>query len=47
LPFVKAGKAVFEVEYQLGNDQFCARAIAMGFAPMRKNLALDPPRRPC
>jgi hypothetical protein len=47
LPFIKAGKAVFEVEYQLTNDQFCAQANAMGFASMRKNLALDPPRWPC
>jgi hypothetical protein len=47
LPFIKAGKAVFEVEYQLSNDQFCAQASAMGFSSMRKNMALDPPRWPC
>jgi hypothetical protein len=47
LPFIKAGKAVFEVEYQLSNDQFCAQANALGFSSMRKNLALDPPRWPC
>ena len=47
LPFIKAGKAVFEVEYQLSNDQFCAQANAMGFSSMRKNVALDPPRWPC
>ena len=46
-PFVKAGKAVFEVEYQLSNDQFCAQANAMGFSAMRKNTALDPSRWPC
>ena len=46
-PFVKAGKAVFEVEYQLDNAQFCPRGNAMGFAAMRKNLALDAPRWPC
>ena len=46
-PFIKAGKAVFEVEYQLSNDQFCAQANAMGFSAMRKNTALDPPRWPC
>ena len=47
LPFIKAGKAVFEAEYQLSNDQFCARANAMGISAMRKNTALDPPRWPC
>jgi hypothetical protein len=47
LPFVRAGKAVFEVEYQLGNDQFCGQAAAMGFSSMRKNVALDAPRWPC
>jgi hypothetical protein len=47
VPFIKAGKAVFEVEYQLGNDQFCAQANAMRFSAMRKNLALDAPRWPC
>jgi hypothetical protein len=47
LPFIKAGKAVFEVEYQLSNDQFCAQANAMGLSAMRKNMALDPPRWPC
>jgi hypothetical protein len=46
-PFIKAGKAVFEVEYQLSNDQFCTQANAMGFSAMRKNTALDPPRWPC
>ena len=47
LPFINAGKAVFEVEYQLTNDQFCAQANAMRFSSMRKNKALDPPRWPC
>jgi hypothetical protein len=47
LPFVRAGKAVLEVEYNLSNSQFCPRARAMGFSSMRKNLALDPPRWAC
>ncbi|HJP77589.1 MAG TPA: endo alpha-1,4 polygalactosaminidase [Pseudonocardiaceae bacterium] len=46
-PFIKAGKAVFEVEYQLSNDQFCTQAGALGFSAMRKNTALDAPRWPC
>ncbi len=47
LPFVRAGKAVFEVEYQLANAQFCARADAMRFSSMRKNVALDAARWAC
>lgn len=47
LPFIRAGKAVFEVEYSVPNSQFCTQAKAMGFSAMRKNLALDPPRWPC
>jgi hypothetical protein len=47
LPFIRAGKAVFEAEYQLSNDQFCTKANAMGISAMRKNTALDPPRWPC
>lgn len=46
-PFVQAGKAVFEVEYQLDGEQFCASASAMGFSSMRKNTSLDAPRWPC
>ncbi|HEY0808320.1 MAG TPA: endo alpha-1,4 polygalactosaminidase [Pseudonocardiaceae bacterium] len=46
-PFVSAGKAVFEVEYQVGDNQFCTQAKSMGFSSMRKNLALDAPRWPC
>jgi hypothetical protein len=46
-PFLSAGKAVFEAEYQLDNSQFCAAANAIRFSAMRKNLALDPPRWPC
>ncbi|HWE89977.1 MAG TPA: endo alpha-1,4 polygalactosaminidase [Pseudonocardiaceae bacterium] len=46
-PFIRAGKAVFEVEYQLANSQFCPTANALRFSAMRKNLALDPPRWPC
>jgi hypothetical protein len=46
-PFVKAGKAVFEVEYALEPSQFCAQANALGFMAMRKNLALDAWSAPC
>ena len=46
-PFVKAGKAVFHVEYNLEPTQFCAETTALGFSSMRKNRALDAPRWPC
>jgi hypothetical protein len=46
-PFSTAGKAVFEVEYELAPDAFCPAAKAAGFMAMRKPLALDAPREPC
>ncbi|MGW7416466.1 endo alpha-1,4 polygalactosaminidase [Streptomyces sp. NPDC054863] len=46
-PFVAAGKAVFHVEYDLSNGEFCAQARRLGLSSMRKNLELDPWRRPC
>ncbi|MER7751039.1 endo alpha-1,4 polygalactosaminidase [Kitasatospora sp. NPDC097643] len=46
-PFIKAGKAVFHVEYKLGTDQFCAKAKSLGFSSMQKKLELDAWRRPC
>jgi hypothetical protein len=46
-PFVRAGKAVYEVEYNLAAARFCARARADGFEAMRKHLDLDAWRQPC
>jgi hypothetical protein len=46
-PFVRAHKAVFEVEYNLAPSQFCARANALGFMAMRKNSDLSASRQPC
>lgn len=46
-PFVRAGKAVFEAEYQLSNEEFCASARTMGISSIRKNTGLDAPRWPC
>ncbi len=46
-PFVKAGKAVFEVEYSLEPSKFCAQANALGFMAMRKNLGLEAWSAPC
>jgi hypothetical protein len=46
-PFSRAGKAVFEVEYNLPPSRFCARANALGMMAMRKTLDLDRARTPC
>ncbi|MBO1419301.1 endo alpha-1,4 polygalactosaminidase, partial [Streptomyces sp. FH025] len=46
-PFIKAGKAVFHVEYKLDTDQFCAKAKALGFSSMQKKLDLNAWRKPC
>jgi hypothetical protein len=46
-PFVRAGKAVFVVEYELATSRFCARARAARFMAMRKRYALDAWRQPC
>jgi len=47
LPFIAAGKAVFNVEFRLEPSQFCPQANAMNFNSMRKNLSLDVFRVPC
>jgi hypothetical protein len=46
-PFVRAGKAVFNVEYGLKPAAFCGRANTMGFMSMAKSLELDAARTPC
>ncbi len=46
-PFVRAGKAVFGVEYKLNRPAFCPRANAANFNFLKKRLALGPWRRPC
>jgi len=46
-PFLDAGKAVFDVEYSLGRDQFCDRAHALGISAIRKHLSLSAWRRAC
>lgn len=42
LPFIRAGKPVFEVEYSLPVTKFCPRATKLRFNSMRKHLALGP-----
>ncbi|WP_316522541.1 endo alpha-1,4 polygalactosaminidase [Kitasatospora brasiliensis] len=46
-PFVKAGKAVFHVEYKLDTDRFCAKTKSLGFSSMQKKLELNAWRKPC
>jgi hypothetical protein len=46
-PFIRAGKAVFEVEYAQDPSQFCPQANALDFNSLRKNLALDAPMTAC
>ena len=46
-PFVDAGKAVLDIEYQLHRSSFCDRAARLGISAVRKRLALDAWRRPC
>ena len=45
--FAEHGKAVVDVEYSLPRSRFCTRARELGFAAMRKRLALGAWRRPC
>lgn len=47
LPFIKAGKAVFGVEYNLETTAFCAQANAMNFDWLKKNIDLDAFRVSC
>ncbi len=46
-PFVAAGKAVFEAEYNLPRSAFCPEARQLGFSAMLKHLALDAWRESC
>lgn len=46
-PFLAAGKAVLNVEYDLTPAQFCPSATSMGTSSMAKNLGLDAWRQAC
>ncbi len=46
-PFVDAGKAVFQVEFNLETSVFCPQANALNFNSMKKNVSLDAARWPC
>jgi hypothetical protein len=47
VPFVAAGKAVFQVEYNLDTSKFCSKANALNFNSLKKNLSLDAYRVAC
>ena len=46
-PFLNAGKAVFNVEYELEPGSFCDRAHALGISAISKHLALGAWRIGC
>ncbi len=46
-PFLKAGKAVFQVEYKLAASRFCPAANSMNMNSMVKKMSLDATRTPC
>lgn len=47
VPFIKANKAVMEVEYNLSTSRFCPKANAMKFNSMKKHFSLDAYRVAC
>jgi len=47
LPFLRAGKPVFDAEYSLPTSDFCARAGRLGIMASRYGLELDGGREPC
>ncbi|MFD5421247.1 endo alpha-1,4 polygalactosaminidase [Streptomyces sp. NPDC127069] len=46
-PFIKAGKAVFHVEYKGTPSNFCPEARKLNLSSMLKNPELDTWRKPC
>ncbi|MEU8531023.1 endo alpha-1,4 polygalactosaminidase [Streptomyces sp. NPDC048629] len=46
-PFVRAGKAVFHVEYELETGEFCPEARRLSLSSMLKKYELGAWRRPC
>lgn len=47
LPFIRAGKAVFGVEYELDHSEFCTQANDLNFDFLKKNWDLDAWREAC
>ena len=46
-PFIKAGKPVFHVEYEVPLSTFCPTTRKLGFSSMLKTWDLDATRKPC
>lgn len=46
-PFLRAGKAVFDAEYALPRERFCAQAKQLGISAIRKRMSLGPWRQAC
>jgi hypothetical protein len=46
-PFIDAGKAVFQVEYQGSPHRFCPKALDRSFSTLKKKLKLDAWRVAC
>jgi hypothetical protein len=46
-PFLRAGKAIFNAEYDLTSSQFCLRARSLGLSSIRKTLKLGVWRLAC
>lgn len=47
LPFIRARKAVFHIEYTGWSSEICRRANSLDFDTLFKNLSLDARRTPC
>ena len=47
VPFVQAGKAVFDIEYELSPSSYCAKAASLGLTAIRKKLGLRAWRVAC
>ncbi len=47
LPFIKAGKPVFVIEYETSPQEFCKEANKMNFNALHKNWELDKYRTSC
>ena len=46
-PFIAAGKAVFDIEYDLERSEFCPQSRRLSFSSLRKRLSLGPWRAAC
>lgn len=47
LPFIAANKPVWNIEYEISTDQFCAESVSKNFDSLKKDLDLQAPRQSC